>query len=277
MEPEKPRIRIKSPSNPKVKFVRSLYKRADREKSGLIVIEGLREISMALLSGIEIKELFFQPENLEDESVKELTEKISARGAGLTPVSKKVMERMAYRKTSGILVAIAVRPELSIENLPEPAAPLYLVADSIEKPGNIGAIVRTADACGASGVIVTPESCDPLSPNAVRASLGGVFTVPMAVASVEEAITFLKRAKVAIVAATPNADEIYTEVDMHLPTAIVVGSEDKGLRAQWLSAADRLVKIPMKGQIDSLNVSVSAAIVMYEALRQREFVRRGKG
>jgi len=269
LDPGKLPIRIKSTANPRVKFIRSLHKRTEREASGLFVIEVYRELSLALKSGVEIVEVFFHPDSLVDESTHELAKDIAGSGARLTPVSKKVMERISYRETSSIFVALARRPELSIENLPRAGTPLYLVADSIEKPGNIGAILRTADGCGASGVIITPEDSDPFNPNAVRASLGTVFTVPLAVVSVDTAVAFLKNSHTRIVAATPGTDDLYTDVDMRKATAIVVGSEDRGLGEQWLKAADSLVRIPMKGQCDSLNVSVSAAIIMYEALRQR--------
>jgi len=269
VDPSRMNIVIKSPANERVKFARKLHKRSERDRSGLFIIEGHREIKLAIEAGVKILQLFFHPDGIKENATKEIARGAQKDGALLLPVSKRVMEKISYRETSSVFVAIASQPEFSLDRLPSPHSPLFIVADSIEKPGNIGAIVRTADACGVNGVIITPEKADPLNPNAIRASLGTIFTVSLAVSSVSDAIKFLKESKVQIIVATPDADKLYTEVDMKVGTAIIVGSEDLGVGEEWLDAADELVRIPMLGRCDSLNVSVSAAIILYEALRQR--------
>jgi TrmH family RNA methyltransferase len=185
-------------------------------------------------------------------------------------VPPRVFEKLAYRGGTGGLVAVAWQPALGLVDLPPAGDALFLVVDAIEKPGNLGAIIRSADGSGTTGVIASDIRTDLYNPNVIRASLGTVFSVPCVRAAGGEAIRWLQETGTTIVAAAPGKGTPYTEIDFAGRVAIVVGTEDVGLPTAWLEASDRLVAIPMKGAADSLNVSATAAILLYEALRRRE-------
>jgi TrmH family RNA methyltransferase len=185
-------------------------------------------------------------------------------------VSARVFEKLTYRGSTGGFLAVARQPALKIADLPAKTDALFLVVESVEKPGNLGAIVRSADGAGVGGVIVCDSRTDLYNPNAIRASIGTVFNVPCVRAGTEEIIRWLKDTGTRIVTATPGGDLHYTQIDFTGRSAIVVGAEDVGLADTWLEASDWRVSIPMKGAADSLNVSATAAILLYEALRQRE-------
>jgi len=185
-------------------------------------------------------------------------------------VGRKAFEKLAYREAGGGIVAVARQPSHTLADLPERDCPLYLVVNAVEKPGNLGALMRSADGAGAAGVIITDPTTDLYNPNAIRSSLGTIFTVPRALSEASVAMSWLKGRKVAIITTSPSARALYSEADFTGPCAIVVGSEDAGLGREWIEASDLSVRIPMKGAADSLNVSVTAAILLYEALRQRE-------
>ena len=261
---------IASPHNTRIKSAAKLHKRHERDRTGSILIEGIRELSRALERGIVVEEVFCCRDLLDRESSEPVMRGIEERGIPLTAVGRKAFEKLAYREATGGLVALARRPSSALEDLPERDCPLYLVVDSVEKPGNLGALMRSADGAGAAGVIITDPGTDLFNPNAIRSSLGTIFTVPNAMAETSLAIRWLKARNVAIVTTSPAGEAFYTEADFTGPSAIVVGSEDRGLGRGWLEASDRSVRIPMRGAADSLNVSVTAAILLYEALRQRQ-------
>jgi TrmH family RNA methyltransferase len=268
MSPSK-REPIASPHNTRIKSAAKLHKKHERDSAGSMLIEGVRELSRALGSGIAVEEVFCCLDLLDQERGERIMRDIEERAIPLTMVGRKVFEKLAYREASGGLVAVARQPSHTLADLPEEHRPLYLVVNAVEKPGNLGAIMRSADGAGATGVIVTDPTTDLYNPNAIRSSLGTVFTVPNAMSETAPAIRWLKSLSVAIITTSPAARVLYSEADFTRPCAVVVGSEDTGLGREWREASDQQVRIPMKGAADSLNVSVTAAILLYEALRQR--------
>ncbi|MGD2063273.1 MAG: RNA methyltransferase [Nitrospirota bacterium] len=257
-------MRITSLTNPKVRAARQLRERRHRDRQGLFLIEGRREVERARTAGIDFETLFVCPELLGGEK--------AFSGPEVLEVSPTVAEKLALRREG--VVAVARRPERPLTALPRPASPVYLVVDGVEKPGNLGAILRSADGAGVDGVIVCGGT-DLWNPNVVRASLGTLFTVPLAVATVEDGIPWL--AGVPIIVATPDATTLYT--DALLTGALVVGREDQGVSPPWRAAATHAVRIPMRGVADSLNVAQTATLLAYAACRGRgqESVSRGQG
>jgi TrmH family RNA methyltransferase len=262
--------KITSPKNERIKEIERLAKRRERERSGLIVIEGIREVERALAGGVSMLEAFHCPDIEAGPDGRRLFAALAAANVPVTEIARSVFAKLAYREESGGLVAVARRPERALDALPGGRAPLYLVVDAVEKPGNLGALLRSADGAGVSGVIVSDPATDAYNPNAIRASLGTIFTVPVSVAAAPEAIRWLKKRGVAIVTTSPEAEAPYTAADLTRAAAVVVGSEDRGLGAAWVEASDVSVRIPMMGAADSLNVSAAATILLHEALRQRE-------
>lgn len=282
-------ITITSPQNPRVKRVIKLNDRRARDEARQTVVEGVREARLALGRGIVPVEAYLCPELIdgaEAETAARHLQDITATGMSeLFLVSPEVFGKMAYRGESGGLLLVVAYRSPRLDDLQFRGAPFLVVVEEAEKPGNLGAILRTADAAGIDAAIVpTPNNSrgtDLHNPNVIRASLGAYFTVPTVATSNEEAIDWLKRHGIAIVAATPAADALYTATDLTGPVALAVGSEAWGLSDAWLAAADRRVRIPMAGEVDSLNLSASAALLMYEVVRQRgeagEKGRRGEG
>ena len=256
-------LKIDSLQNEKIKnIVRLRDSGRERKKQGWFLIEGWREINLALAAGVEIVNLFYcadysQPRPaLADEKIIE--------------TAKKVFAKISYRENPDGFLAVAKIKELKLENIKLSAKPLLIILEAVEKPGNLGAILRTADAAGADAVIINDPKIDLYNPNVIRASQGAVFTVPTVLNSTGGTVDFCKNNKIKIFATTPAAKKQYTEVNYNKGCAIIMGAEDKGLSDKWLKAADEKIKINMRGRIDSLNVSVSAAVVMFEAIRQRE-------
>lgn len=261
---------ITSTSNDRVKRAVALRDKRERDATGLMLIEGVREIERAMQAGIELERVYFCPSVIErDEELSLLSSLVESR-ARTVEVTSRVFEKITYRGGSGGFLAVARQPGIALSDLPAAGDALFLVVEAVEKPGNLGAIVRSADGSGATAVIACGAGTDLYNPNAIRASLGTVFTVPCARPEAAEAVRWLKETGTTIVTATPGGDLPYTAVDFTGRRAIAVGAEDAGLSPAWLEAADRRVLIPMKGAADSLNVSATAAILLYEALRQRE-------
>ena len=258
-------MKISSLSNPHIKNLLKLRKARSRLEQALTVVDGIQEITRALDAGVEFKEAFFvacpEPSALVDA--------LAARHVPVYEVAGHVMERIAFGTRNEGLVAVCVPKPWSLQSLPAQAHALYMVVDAVEKPGNLGAIIRTCDAAGADGVLACDTRTDIYNPNCIRASLGCVFSLPVVKASPQEALSFLKARGIRIVATTPAAGKLYYDADLVAGAAIVVGSEHEGLGSFWLDHADETVRIPMNGQGDSLNVSVSSAVVVYEACRQR--------
>lgn len=258
--------KITSTQNPKIKFLQVLQqKSSERRKAGLFVVEGRRELMHCIAQGFQVDTVFWCP------AVEVGTEPMPAipQGVRLFEVSKEVYEKVAYRgSTEGIVAEVMVKP-LSLSSLELPENPLVVVVEKVEKPGNLGAILRSADAAGVDAVIVCDPLTDLYNPNLIRSSVGGIFSVPCVACNSTECIEFLKRRGIQILTAQLQDSHLYYDTDMRQATAIVMGTEATGLTDQWRLAADAHIRIPMLGRIDSLNVSVSAAILMYEAVRQR--------
>ncbi len=259
-------MKITSLQNPKVKAVVSLRERREREKTHLFLIEGYREIKRAVIAKRQIETLFICPELFLGENEEEL---IRESNAQVLECSKEVFAKISYRDRPDGLLAIAPQMHLSLSDLRFKENPFLLIAESIEKPGNLGTILRSSDAVGVDAVIVCDPTTDIHNPNVVRSSVGTLFTVPVLEADGEETLLFLKKNKIAIVAATPHAKEEFTKVDLRGPVAIVVGTEQYGLSPRWMESADILVRIPMRGVADSLNVASATTLLLYEVLRQR--------
>ena len=268
---------ITSPTNPHVKAVVRLGDRRTRDELRRTVVEGVREVGLALATGVAPVEAYLCPELIagpEAERAARHLADIAATGmTELFYVTPPVFEKMAYRGGSGGLLLVIAYPNPSLDALTFRAAPFVVVVEEAEKPGNLGAVLRTADAAGVDAVIVPtlPGSAgtDPHNPNVIRASLGAYFTVPVVAAPADQAIAWLRRQGIAIVATTPAAEALYTAADLTGPVAVVMGSEAWGLSETWLSAADVRVRIPMAGRVDSLNLSAATALLVYEVVRQR--------
>ena len=260
---------ISSAQNPKIKHLLQLQqKSALRRSEQMFVAEGARELSRLIKAGFEIDSIFFCPSILGKGSWASLPSEFPST-AKCFEVSEEVYNKIAYREgTEGVIAEVRTR-EMHLSELPAKEDALYAVLESVEKPGNLGAVLRSADACGADAVIV----CDPLTdiwnPNLIRNSTGAIFSVPCIACSSQECIAFLKERGVRILTAQLQDSQLYYNTDMRSSTAIVMGTESTGLSEIWRKAADAHIRIPMLGMLDSLNVSVSAAILLFEALRQR--------
>lgn len=262
---------ITSPQNSHIKDVVRLEKRGERTRRGQTLVEGVREVTRALAAGVVPGEAYVCADLVSEPLagvVQRLEQLDRERRTRLYFVTPAVYARLAMREESGGIVLVIPQLDVSLARLPQRQPQFYAVVEEAEKPGNIGAILRTADAAGVDGVIVC-GGVDLYNPNVVRASLGTLFTVPVAEANSAAAIAWLHDQGVQIVAATPAARLRYTAADFTGPTAIVMGSEAHGLSAAWLAAADVRVSIPMHGEADSLNLSASTAILLYEVVRQR--------
>lgn len=266
--------RITSGQNPKIKKLLQLQqKSALRRQEGLFVVEGQREISHCLKAGYAIDTLFCCPEIMENSDVDNADIRFvlsEARSAKVYNVSPAVYEKIAYRGGTEGVVAEMKSKDRSLQDLDLPEHPLLVILESVEKPGNLGAILRSADAAGVDAVIVCDPRTDLYNPNLIRSSVGAIFTVPCVSCTSDECIAFLKQRNIQILTAQLQDSHLYYDIDMKRATAIVMGTESTGLTPQWRHAADAHIRIPMLGRLDSLNVSVSAAILMYEAVRQRE-------
>ncbi len=246
-----------SPQNPKIRELLALEKESrERKARGLFVVEGRREFERAVAAGFEPVTVFVREGEAETASADFV-------------VTSRLYEKIAYRGGTEGIVAILKARKTSLAQLHLSPAPLILVLESVEKPGNLGAVLRSADAAGVDAVLVCDPLTDLYNPNLVRASLGAVFSVPVVACTSEAACVWLKAHGIAILTAQLQDSERYYETDMVRPTALVFGTEDKGLSDFWREQADAHIRIPMAGMMDSLNVSVSAAVLAFEAVRQR--------
>lgn len=254
---------ITSAQNPKVKRLLALQKDSSlRRECGLFVVEGQRELQHCVAAGFDVDTLFVCPEIAGASGE-------SAENVKVFEVSREVYEKVAYRGgTEGVIAEVKAK-DRRLEDLALPKNPLIVVLESVEKPGNLGAVLRSADAAKADAVLICDPLTDLYNPNLIRASIGAVFTVPCAACSSEEAIPWLKSRGIRILTAQLQDSLLYYDTDMRCGTALVMGTESTGLSPQWRAAADAHIRIPMLGALDSLNVSVSAAILLFEAVRQR--------
>lgn len=254
---------ITSLQNPKVKYIVKLREdKRQRQQDGLMLVEGFDELTLALSAGLKPHTLLTAPELA--------TRTIDIGDAEITTATRAVFEKMSYRDNPDGWLGIFPIPKTALEeiNLSEP--PLIIIAESVEKPGNLGAILRTADAAHVDAVVVCDPRVDVWNPNVIRASRGAVFTVPTVEADSPNALAWLRSNKIRVLAATPSAEVSYTDVNLKKSIALAVGTEDEGLTDFWMQNADIQVKIPMMGKVNSLNVSIAAALITYEAVRQRK-------
>ena len=276
---------ITSVQNTRIKRLLVLQqKSSERRRTGLFVVEGRRELTHCIEAGLTVEEIYYCPQLCPDLSMCR-----PIQSPVITEVTPAVYERIAYRGSTEGVVAVVRQRSLSLNDIPlvgdaskrhTPAIPLVgdaskrhnpliVVLESVEKPGNLGAVLRSADAAGATAVIICDPLTDLCNPNLIRASLGAFFSVPVVACTSEECIHFLKDNGIAILTAQLQDSSLYYATDMRRPVAIVMGTEANGLTPQWRQAADEHIRIPMLGRLDSLNVSVSAAILLFEAVRQR--------
>ncbi len=253
---------ITSLQNPRVKHIVKLRDdKRQRKQDGLMLVEGYDEIQLALAAGYKPQTLLSAPELV--------ARQIGGVEAESLTVNRAVFEKMSYRENPDGWLAVFPIPHTSLTDLKLGDVPLVIVAESVEKPGNLGAILRTADAVHVDALLVCDPRVDLWNPNVVRASRGAVFSVPVVESENASAGEWLKTRGIRVLAATPSAQTFYTDADMREPLAVAVGTEDAGLTDFWMSRADLKIKIPMMGKVNSLNVSVSTALILYEAVRQR--------
>lgn len=265
---------ITSPHNPLIKNIAVLGAKArDRREQGLFVAEGLREVELALRSGYEADALLFEEPVTSLAIIEKLVKNAAVPPAELIGTSSAVFEKIAYRTGVPNVVAVFKMKNTTLAELHLGDAPLLLVMESVEKPGNLGAMLRTADAAGVDAVLVCDPHTDIFNPNAIRASLGAIFTVPVVALSSEEAVAYLRSKKIRIMATWLEAASSLYDTDLRQPLAFVLGAEATGITDFWVEQADDRIIIPMAGQVDSLNVSASTAIVLFEAVRQRSVAK----
>ena len=280
---------ITSLQNPRIKQLMLLQqKSSERRRTGLFVVEGQRELEHCLEAGYQIDSVFRCPDlmapSAQNISPSSLDFSSSAQNYSLSTllpppssqksistfdVSPQVYAKIAYRGSTEGLMAVVRARNLTLTDLPQKSHPLYIVLESVEKPGNLGAVLRSADAAQADAVIVCDPLTDLYNPNLIRSSIGAIFTVPCVACTSEACISWLKSHDVRILTAQLQDSRLYYDTDMCCGTAIVMGTESTGLSDTWRQAADAHIRIPMLGRLDSLNVSVSAAILLFEAVRQR--------
>jgi RNA methyltransferase, TrmH family len=263
---------ITSMSNPRVKHLVRLRNRRDRDAERRFLIEGFRELSRAVAAGVELEEIGFCPSLFLGSNEPALLASAEASGARLVEFAEEPFRKVSYRDRPEGLIALARQFPTSLDRLSLADAPLILVIEAIEKPGNLGTMLRTADAAGVDAVIVCDPTTDPFNPNVVRASLGCLFIVPLAIASTVDSIEWLRAHGVRLLATTPATSLLHWQADYTGACAIAVGSEQYGLSDALLDAADVGLRIPMHGEADSLNAAMAAGVVLYEAVRQRATV-----
>ena len=265
---------ITSAQNPKIRTLLELQEKSKvRRKEGLFVVEGRRELLHCIEAGYEPYAVFFCPEIISEADFEEVSSRCRC---SFFEIPQQLYDKVAYRGgTEGVIAELRCK-DMNLEALKLKENPLVVVLEAVEKPGNLGAVLRSADASGVDAVIVCDPLTDMYNPNLIRSSIGAIFTVPVATATSEETISWLKAHSIKIYTAQLQDSEWYYDTDMKGGTAIVMGTEATGLTDCWRKAADAHIKIPMLGRLDSLNVSVSAAILMFEAVRQRNSVRHNQ-
>lgn len=263
-------LTITSPANPRVKALLALRRRRTRDQERRTLVEGYEELDLALRAGVVPEELYYCPELMGDEALAAgLVEQVGSLGTQLVQLSRAAFEKAAYREGPDGFLAVVGTVDRRCADLDLPQDPLVLLCEGVEKPGNLGAMLRTADAAGVDAVVAVDPVTDWGNPNTVRASKGTVFSVPVASDSAAATLDWLERHGIPLVAATPDTEKVHTQVDYRGPVAVAVGAEKTGLTGELLAAAAHRVRIPMVGRANSLNVATSAAIIVYEAVRQR--------
>jgi len=261
---------IQSTQNSRIKNIQKLFtKSKERKEQNLFVIEGAREIHLALAASYSLESVFICPELFSKTGYPEILPELPP--SILFEVSPAVFQKIAYREHSDGILALAKPKAHTLNDLNLSGNPFIIVLEAVEKPGNLGAILRTADAANVDAVIVCDTLTDVYNPNIIRSSVGCVFTVPLAVAKQQDTFSFLKENGIRIFAAELQASQEYQNTDFTPACALIMGTEADGLTEFWIGHADARIKIPMRGKIDSLNVSVSKAVLTFEAMRQRKF------
>lgn len=260
---------IASPSNARVKAAVRLRDRGERDRTGLTLVDGARELRRALDAGIGIEEAFVHPPLVRSDDARAALAQLRDRDAPIVTVSATAFEKVAFGDRSDGIVAVIHTPSADLKRLVLPPEPLVAVLEGVEKPGNVGAVLRSADGAGASALVVADPRTDIFNPNAIRASLGTIFTVPIGADATSHVRNWLASHNLRLIAARPDARARPWEVDLTGRVAIVLGNEAEGLDARWVGDEVVDVRIPMLGAADSLNVSVAAGILLYEARRQR--------
>ena len=264
-----PRPLLTSTANPRVKAAAGLRDRRERDRTGLTLVDGAREVRRSFEGGAIVVEAFICEPLLAGQDARAVLDSLGAAGAPVHLVSESVFARVSFGERAEGVVAVVRIPSLDIANLVLPEDPLVVVVEGVEKPGNVGAVLRSADGAGADAVVAADARTDLFNPNAIRASLGTAFSVQIASASTAQALDWVRGHGLRIVAARVDADRLYTDADLTGPLAIALGAEADGLSAAWSDDAIEAVRLPMAGIADSLNVSATAAILLYEARRQR--------
>ncbi|MBI1308152.1 MAG: RNA methyltransferase [Bacteroidetes bacterium] len=257
---------ISSSSNPQIKQITRLDKKREREKSGTFLVEGIREIQLAARSGVEILNLFVN-QKWDDEDLLEFERETSAKR--ITGIETALFEKLTYRGNVKNALALCSWEQRNPDDLVVKDNSVFLVLEALEKPGNIGAIFRSADAAGVDAILIADEVTDMLNPNVIRASLGTLFTVPFVTGSNEEIYQWLRSKKFRIISTWLEASKSHYLADYSGKSAIVMGSEAFGITEFWQKNTDETVKIPMRGEADSMNVSTATAVMIYESLRHR--------
>ena len=262
---------ITSTQNKEIKWLLQLQEKSrNRRKENAFIVEGLREIKLAIKGDFTPLHLYFVPELIDFQKVLEIAKANQEQAAPITEITSEVYDKIAYRGSTEGVLAVFRSKEHELENMVfKSEAPLILIAEAPEKPGNIGAILRTADAAAVDAVIIANPKTDLYNPNIIRSSVGCLFTNNIATGTTSEIINFLKAKHIKIYAAALQASKPYHDIDFKTATAIVVGTEATGLSEEWLENSDQNIIIPMHGEIDSMNVSVAAGILIFEAKRQR--------
>jgi TrmH family RNA methyltransferase len=265
---------LTSTANPRFRAALSLRDRRERARHGRLLVDGVREVARALDAGVALVEIFVAPGASPEPAVDAVVARAAGFGIPIVPVTADLLSRLAYGERASGIVAVASAPATSLEALRLPAeAPIVGILEDVEKPGNLGAVCRSADGAGLDALIAagtTAAPADPWNPNAVRASLGTVFTLPLGVASTGSVLAWLRDRGLRVVAARVEGSVPYSEADLRGPVALVLGSEATGLTEAWSGADVTAVRLPMRGRADSLNVAAAAAILFYEARRQRD-------
>jgi TrmH family RNA methyltransferase len=266
-------IQLSSVQNPRIKQIVKWRERRARDRDQKVLIEGYRALSRAIAGGYPVDELYVCPELFQGVNEEALIAIFQQRGSTIYQVAAPAFHKMAYRDRPEGLLGVGPQRHRQLQDLEKidsgSVPELYLVCECIEKPGNLGTMLRSADAAGVTAIVLCDSRTDLYNPNVVRASTGNLFTMPIAETSSSEAIAWLKKRGICIVASSPHVECIYTAVPMCGPLAIVVGAEEFGISDLWLQSADVLARLPMMGQADSLNVATATTILLYEALRQR--------
>jgi TrmH family RNA methyltransferase len=266
---------ITSTSNLKIKNVIRLRDRKERARTGLTIVEGFREVARADEAGVKFEEFYYCPKLIADVQERAAAERISLKSILSFETTEQVFGKIAFGERFEGVLGVCRQPSYKLGDLKLSANPFIVIVERIEKPGNLGAILRTCDAAGVDGLIVSEGATDIYNPNVIRASIGTVFSVKPVASDSRAVFEFLKKANIKVFVASPEAQMFYTKASYADGLAIVLGSEEKGVSDFWTSHADKTIKIPMLGVADSLNVSTAAAVLIFEAVRQRGFSAKG--